>query len=581
MNLVGCFCARRANSEQPGKVWLTSSEWYGSHTDTRCFSIGGNMKSKSIRSLITLSTAATIIFLGILLFTQWFGFQAARDHSHRQNAIALPAMLAMLESRVDVIQIQQFLTDASATGDDAGLKEAKAALEGANAHLDGVARLEPELAGEIGRIKEGLGKFYAVGLDMAAAYNKSGRDAGNALMSRAGDGFDAQATTLTEQLESLEKTVRTQMDESATTTESTIAHNQSIGIWLGILVAALLIASGVMVYRTVIGMLGCEPGIAANITHLIANGDLTQNIAVAANDRGSLLKSIHGMQENLRVIIRGIGDSAAALTVSAHDITQAATKVDGAASQQSEGSSAMAASIEEMAVSITHIADSADNVHQSSVETRKLVDSGKTTVDHAVFSMNGISDAVLVTAESVKALGEQSEKIARVVDVIRDIADQTNLLALNAAIEAARAGEQGRGFAVVADEVRKLAERTTQATTEIKQTVDAVRGGTASVIEEMSRERERVEQGVVQIREVGESMNNIHRGVDQVKQAAEEIAASLREQDAANQGIARNVEGIAQMTEETSAIVRNVVLSAEQLEKLSLTMSASVRRFHT
>ena len=539
------------------------------------------MKPQSIRSLTTLSTVATIVLLAILLFTQWSGFQAAHERSHTTNTVALPALLAMLESRFDVVQIQQFLTDVSATGDDAGLQEAEKARVSAHANLDVITRLNPELAADAGRIKETIGKFYAAGVSMAAAYNRDGRDAGNALMSRAGDGFDAQATALTGQLESLEKTIRSQMDASATTTESTIVRNQSIGIWLGLLVAALLIASSVFLYRTVIGMLGCEPSVAATITQRIANGDLTQNMPVAAKDRGSLLVSIHGMQENLRTIIRNIDESAAALAVSAHDITQAATKVNGAASQQSEGSAAMAASIEEMAVSITHIADNAANVHQGSVDTRKLADSGKATVDDAVLSMNGISEAVMTTAETVTVLGQHSDKISRIVDVIRDIADQTNLLALNAAIEAARAGEQGRGFAVVADEVRKLAERTTQATTEIKQTVDAVRDGTASAIEEMSHERARVEQGVVQIREVGESMGSIHRGVDQVMLAAEEIAGSLREQDATNRGIARNVETIAQMTEETSAILRTVVLSAQQLEKLSLAMGESVHRFRT
>ncbi len=193
--------------------------------------------------------------------------------------------------------------------------------------------------------------------------------------------------------------------------------------------------------------------------------------------------------------------------------------------------------------------------------------------------MDGISAAVMSTAESVKVLGDRSEQISKIVDVIREIADQTNLLALNAAIEAARAGEQGRGFAVVADEVRKLAERTTKATSEIKATVDSVREGTVRVVNEMAGGSDRTRAGVVMIRRAGETMGKIQDGVGQMMSAAEEISASLREQNTANHDIARNVEGIAQMTEETSAVVRSVAKSAEHLEKLSVSMSESVHKF--
>ena len=537
----------------------------------------------TIRRLISIFTFATLVLLCVLIFTLWSNFQNAQESTHDQNAVALPALMAMLETRFNVVQIQQFLTDVSATGESGGFKEAKTAYDKAIKDLDTIARLEPQLANQTIKVKESLAKFHTLGTEMANAYNSGGREAGNALMKRANDGFDAQAEQLTGQLERLEKTVRDHMAEAVATAEAeisrAISRARSTSTGLGVAIGVLMILSGVMLYRSLIRILGCEPMQAAKMTQCIASGDLTQEITIRRDDQSSLLAAIRGMQDSLRTIIRGIGDSADTLTVSAHDISLATNKVSSAASSQSDKSASMAASIEEMAVSITHITDSAAAAHQSAVEAQGLSDVGEAAVAEAIAEMDGISAAVMATAGSVKELGERSEQISKIVDVIREIADQTNLLALNAAIEAARAGEQGRGFAVVADEVRKLAERTTKATSEIKATVDSVRNGTVKVVNEMAGCSDRVQAGVVLIGRAGETMGKIQNGVGHMMNAAEEISASLREQNTANHDIARNVEGIAQMTEQTSVVVSSVAKSADHLVKLSVSMSESVHKF--
>ena len=533
----------------------------------------------TIRRLISLFSLATLVFLGVLLITLWFGFRNALQTSDDQNTVALPALVAMLEARFNVVQVQQYLTDVSATGETDGFKEARAAYDGAIKDLDNIARLKPMLADQTAKAKVSLSQFQTFGIEMANVYKNQGREAGNTLMKRPNDGFDAQAEALTSQLASLEKTVRDQMAESVSTAKTEISRAQSTSTWLGVVVGVLMMLSGYLLHRSLIRILGCEPMQATEITQRIAGGDLTQEITIRPDGRNSLLAAIRSMQESLRTLIRGIGDSADTLTVSAHDISLAANKVSSAANSQSDKSASMAASIEEMAVSITHITDSAAGAHQSAVDAHELSDIGDAAVTTAITEMESISAAVMVTADSVKDLGERSGQISKIVDVIREIADQTNLLALNAAIEAARAGEQGRGFAVVADEVRKLAERTTKATSEIKTTVDSVRDGTFKVVNEMAGGSERARAGVVLIRRAGESMSKIQDGVSQMMNAAEEISASLREQNTANHDIARNVEGIAQMTEETSAVVNSVAQAADHLEKLAASMNESVHKF--
>jgi methyl-accepting chemotaxis protein len=293
----------------------------------------------------------------------------------------------------------------------------------------------------------------------------------------------------------------------------------------------------------------------------------------------SLLGSMREMQDGLRTLVSRIGEATGLLTKAASELSNSATQVSTAAMAQHDRTAAMAASIEQMSVSTSVIATNAEHVQRSAENAQQLSVAGSAAVAEAVSEIDRIAIQVQDTARTVTALGEQSGQITRIVDVIREIAEQTNLLALNAAIEAARAGEQGRGFAVVADEVRKLAERTASATNEIRATVDAVREGTLAAVSEISAGSDRMLAGVALIRRAGDSMDQIQRGVDLVLSAANEISLSLKEQNLANQHISQNVEGVAQMTEETSIVVQSVSVSAAQLEDLARSMSASVDRF--
>ncbi|MBV5337239.1 MAG: hypothetical protein J0653_04540, partial [Deltaproteobacteria bacterium] len=193
--------------------------------------------------------------------------------------------------------------------------------------------------------------------------------------------------------------------------------------------------------------------------------------------------------------------------------------------------------------------------------------------------INNIAESVNSSNEIIHALGEQSTQISGIVNVIKEIADQTNLLALNAAIEAARAGEQGRGFAVVADEVRKLAERTTLSTKEIASMITTVQQDTQSAVSSMGEGREQVESGVQMAAKTGESMSLVQDATHQVINIVEDISTALREQSTASLQIAQNVEKIAQMTEENSAATNEVSRSANQLEQLAVDLKASVGHF--
>jgi methyl-accepting chemotaxis protein len=193
--------------------------------------------------------------------------------------------------------------------------------------------------------------------------------------------------------------------------------------------------------------------------------------------------------------------------------------------------------------------------------------------------MHNISEAVQSSSAIIEDLGRQSDQITSIVNTIKEIADQTNLLALNAAIEAARAGEQGRGFAVVADEVRKLAERTTLSTAEIAGMVGKIQNGTRNAVSSMETGVVQAGKGVDLASQAGTSITEIRDGSVRVMEVVNSISDSIREQGTVSSEIAKNIERIAQMSEESANAIQNTTNAARHLQQLSSGLHNSVSRF--
>ncbi len=355
---------------------------------------------------------------------------------------------------------------------------------------------------------------------------------------------------------------------------------QSIAWIFGGISAVLLALLSFFGWRLGAGILrelGGEPSEAAAVMQRVAAGDLTADVRQAP--AGSLLHATGMMVEALRQLVREINSDADKLVSNATLIATVSEDISGAAERQSDATSAMAAAIEELTVSSSHISDSARDTSVDSSEAVQLAGLGTTRVQLAAQSIQKISRTVSDASGRIHALEERARQVSSIANVIKEIAGQTNLLALNAAIEAARAGEQGRGFAVVADEVRKLAERTSLATTEIEQMIVGIQHDTVGAVDAMNAALPEVQEGVELAGSATELLQSIESGARRTLERVGEVADATREQSAASTSIAQRVEQIAGMVEETTESIRGTATTAHQLEGIAGNLKRQIGRF--
>jgi methyl-accepting chemotaxis protein len=350
-----------------------------------------------------------------------------------------------------------------------------------------------------------------------------------------------------------------------------------------LLIGAIIgsVALGLLLAWWIIGSItGPLNQMRTTITEVEKSGDFTRRIPVSTGDEvGQTAKSFNELLVALQQTLGQVLDSVGKVSDAARSLSAASGQVATSSSSQSEATSAMAAAIEEMTVSINHVSDSAHEAVEISRKSGKLSAEGGDVIHKAAAEMSQIAETVRHTAQAIEELGQHSNQISSIVQVIKDVADQTNLLALNAAIEAARAGEQGRGFAVVADEVRKLAERTTKATEEITQMIASMQHSAHAAVSTMETAVDQVSGGVALANQAGSAIIQIKDGAEQVVGVVNDISSALSEQSSASNDIASQVERVAQMTEENSAAAAESASAASNLQELANNMQAAVSRF--
>ncbi|GLR11622.1 methyl-accepting chemotaxis protein [Chitinimonas prasina] len=341
-------------------------------------------------------------------------------------------------------------------------------------------------------------------------------------------------------------------------------------VLLSLAIIGVLATLSLTMSRKILQQLGGEPQYAHDIAVAISQGDLSQTVAISGSAGGnSMLGAVSRMQASLRDMVGRFNQASSTLAGASEQLSGRIGQIEQRSSETANTTAATAAAVEEMTVSIAHVADSTKAAEASSSSSAELARTGQKLASDAAAEIRHIADGVRAAVELVQGLDSRSKEIDRIAVVIKEIAEQTNLLALNAAIEAARAGEQGRGFAVVADEVRKLAERTGVATQNIFEVTGAVQNDTQSIAGRMGEVTGLVNGGVEQTERAAEYLQRISGSAEATLGQTRDVNLALSEQSQASESIARNVEHIAEMTAESDLSLREISKAFAELDVLA------------
>jgi methyl-accepting chemotaxis protein len=319
---------------------------------------------------------------------------------------------------------------------------------------------------------------------------------------------------------------------------------------------------------------------SSKVLETIANGDLTVRITSDYKGDFEIIKNnINGLVDSFHQALSEVSVAVQATANASNEISSGTEEMAAGAQEQSSQTAEVASAVEEMTKTILDTSKNSMTASDAAKNSGIIAKEGGRVVNETILGMNHVAEVVKKSALTVQALGKSSDQIGEIIQVIDDIADQTNLLALNAAIEAARAGEQGRGFAVVADEVRKLAERTTKATKEIAVMIKQIQKETEGAVISMEEGTIEVEKGKELANNAGQALNEIIESAEDVMDLATQVAAASEEQSSAAEHISKNLDLINNVTQQSAAGIQQIARSSEDLNKLTNNLQSLIARF--
>ena len=529
------------------------------------------------RAVISFSIiGALVILLGLFAMYQLKSVRTQGEDLSDKGIPSLSALNAINEAMLRLrITAYRLVVDR----EDAKIRVTVARTEELNGQLvEAMARYEKLVDDDVERaqyqsFKQLVGEYNAVNRELIQLSNANKP---NEMLALLGGKYKKASDELSVQMAALTKINQDGAADSDQQADQAYA-DAITGVVAFIIVAALL--TGLMAFlftRSITRPLTQ----AVRVAQVIAEGDLTESFDVAGVDEpAQLLNALQTMQQNLKSTILNIADSSNQLASAAEELNAVTEDSTRGLHQQSHEIEQAAAAVNEMTAAVDEVARNAVATFEASKESTQTAKHGQQQVSKTVESIRFLSDDVTRTSGEVKTLGDGVTNISKVLDVIRAIAEQTNLLALNAAIEAARAGEAGRGFAVVADEVRALAHRTQTSTQEIEQMVGTIQKGSADAMNAMQASTQRARQTLEIAQDAGGALERITDAINQISERNLVIASASEEQAQVAREVDRNLVNIRDLAVQTSAGANQTSAASQELTKLATSLNTLVARF--
>lgn len=519
-----------------------------------------------------IGTVNFLLYVGITTNTAFNNvnvLEKARD-------IEFPALLASRNALVSMQNVKESLSSAVTTGDEESLERANSLAQSTRENLTAIIKLNDDLALSVSPILQSFDQYYDIAfgvsksmVDNTADFSKIGQ-----LSTEMNNTFERTTANLTEFSQSRLSAFETAIQESNEAASSLIW----VGLAMGLVTTLVLFATAFPIVsnlrKSIVDVVASLKDIAQE------DGDLTVRIKTNNKDEiGDLVHWFNQFIEKLQGVVRDIGNSSKPLANLAQNLNQVSGNARQTIAAQQMSAADAKAAVDNMTQSVGAVAQSASEAASAASEASTAADDGQRVVNQTVNSIQSLAARVDETAVVIRKLEEDSNQVGVVLDVIKGIAEQTNLLALNAAIEAARAGEQGRGFAVVADEVRTLASRTQQSTEEIQATIEQLQNAARSAVTVMAKGTEQATVSVDEANKAGASLIAITETITRITQMNDQIANSTGEQQAVADTISANVDDINSRTEDTASSSEQLAHVSSELEQLSKDFNKIMQQF--
>lgn len=529
-----------------------------------------------IATKILLIPGIAILSFVIYLFITIYTAMNNGDILEKVRDVQFPALQLSASALVDMQKVRDTLSSAVTTGDQDALETANVLVNEANTRLEKISSISSVFRSDISQISKDFNDYYKVAYAVSSSMIDGSADYG-----RIGELSANMNKSYDKAIESMTRFSEQQQQIFSQSFENTKAANTSLintGVVLTIAVSVLLFATAIPIVRGIKQSIDEVVRSLKNIAQ--ENGDLTVRIKTQSEDEiGELVHWFNQFMDKLQGVVKDVVEASLPLSNLAQNLRGLTEETRRTIDIQQKSALQAKKAVDIMSGSVDDVAHSAAQAANDANEATTVANDGRQIVQQTVVSIQQLSDNVSETAEVIGRLESDSNKVGSVLDVIKGIAEQTNLLALNAAIEAARAGEHGRGFAVVADEVRTLASRTQQSTEEIQSTIEHLQSAAHSAVEVMSRGTEQAGSSVETANKAGISLESITSTIGRINQMNDQIARNTEEQRSVAIDIVRHVDDIHERTDQTANRSGELGSMCKELADLAQHLESIAKQF--